>query len=271
VTESITIVDGHVHVHANTDVGALLDAAGRNLEAAAASIGVRHWSGVLMLAEMRDARWFESPGSMPSQWTLERVPGDDISAQAISGDYVLYIVAGRQVVTSEGVEVLTLATREVVPDGLSLPQTLEAASRTGALVVLPWGAGKWLGARGKLVKETIDTQASLPLFAGDNGGRPVFWPEPEVFTVARNKGRPVLPGTDPLPIPAEERRVGSFGFWLDGAVSGTAPGSELRDRVLKADPGAVRVFGQLQHPLRFVLNQAALRMKPKAPKQNGHS
>jgi hypothetical protein len=266
MTDSITIVDAHVHVHPATNLGALLDAAARNLEAAAARIGVRHWHGVLMLAEMHGIHWFDSIGedlALPPQWQLQRLPQDPVSAQAVSGDYVLSIVAGRQVVTAEGIEVLTLGTRGTVQDKLSLSDTLAAAAATKALVVLPWGAGKWLGARGKLVKETIDAHSQPPLFAGDNGGRPVFWPEPAVFAAARRKGRPVLSGTDPLPLPAEEQRVGSFGFWVDGAVSTVSPGTELCEKLTVADPRSVHAFGPLQNPLRFVRNQAALRMKPK--------
>jgi hypothetical protein len=264
--ESITIVDAHVHVHPTTHLGALLDAAARNLEAAASRVGVRHWNGVLMLAEMCGVNWFDSIGDtlpQPPHWQLQSLPDDPISAQAVSGDYVLSIVAGRQVVTAEGIEVLTLGTRSTIPDKLSLTDTLAAAARTKALVVLPWGAGKWLGARGRLVKETLDRHSQPPLFAGDNGGRPVFWPEPDVFTVARNKGRPVISGTDPLPLVTEEQRVGSFGFWVDGAVSTQAPGQELCEKITVADPASVHAFGHLQSPLRFVRNQVALRMNKK--------
>lgn len=267
MTDSITIVDAHVHVHPTTNLGVLLDCAARNLETAAARAGARSWNGVLMLAEMRGVNFFdtiEQGGvAQPPQWQLQRLANDPISAQAVSGDYVLSIIAGRQVVTSEGIEVLTLGTRTTVPDKLSLADTLAAAARTQALVVLPWGAGKWLGARGKLVKQTLDAHSQPPLYPGDNGGRPVFWPEPGVFTAARRKGRPVLSGTDPLPVADDERRVGTFGFWVDGAVAADAPGAELCKKLTVADPDSVHAFGRLQSPLHFVRNQAALRINKK--------
>src|SRR5688500_15468905 len=104
MTDSITIVDAHVHVHPTTNLGVLLDSAARNLEAAAARIGARSWNGVLMLAEMRGVNFFdtieEGGLAQPPQWQLQRLPGDSISAQAVSSDYVLSIVAGRQVVTA---------------------------------------------------------------------------------------------------------------------------------------------------------------------------
>jgi hypothetical protein len=270
MSNSIIIVDGHVHVHAGTDVGGMLDAAAHNFAAAATRVGTTHWHGVLLLAEMRSADWFGAIGSAPQRlggWSLEPAVGDPLSIQAQSGDAVLWIVAGRQIVTCEGIEVLSLATRARIKDGLSLAETLQAADSAHAVIVLPWGAGKWLGERGRLVRQAIEANTVYPLFPGDNGGRPVFWPEPAIFGAARRRGRAVLPGTDPLPLSGEERRVGSFGFWLSGALTTASPGGELRERLAQADGAKVRVFGHLQSPLRFLRNQTALRMaKKRCPK-----
>ena len=260
---SATVVDAHVHVHRNMDVSVLLDAALRNLGMAATTAGARTWDGVLMLAEMREADWFEEVArTLPrfGRWSIASVASDPVSVQAIAPAGRLTIIAGRQIVTAEGIEVLVLATRARIDDGLSLAEAVAAAVSHEAIVVLPWGAGKWLGRRGAMVSEFIKT--GLPgVFAGDNGGRPAFWPEDGVFTVARSKGQPVLPGTDPLPLPGEEQRVGSFGFLLEGDLPADSPGLALRERLRRATPGEIRNFGRLQGALPFFRNQAALRLR----------
>jgi len=265
MSNPIIAIDGHVHVHPSTDLDALLDAARMNLSKVAASQGAASWRGVLMLAEMRGTHWFESvvgAGVDSQRWSVRAVPEDPLILNARCADGELSLVAGRQVVTREGIEVLTLATRAVLEDRMSLEDTLEAALAAQSVVVLPWGAGKWLGARGRLVANALKAPARGRIFAGDNGGRPQFWPTPEVFAATTGLGRAVLPGTDPLPLPGEEQRVGTFGFWLEGTPP-LAVGQWLRDRLSAARVGEVHAFGRLQGTLRFVRNQLALRLRKK--------
>jgi hypothetical protein len=259
----VTVVDSHVHVHAGTDVSALLDAASTNLSAVAARVGAEKAQHVLMLAEIQGSDWFEASCAKRTpldRWKFESLTEDSASLVAKGPGAELTIIAGRQIVTSEGIEVLALATRARIDDGMTLGNTISTAVRHEALVVLPWGAGKWLGTRGRLVADAV--AAGTPkLFVGDNGGRPSFWPEPAVFAIAEANGRPVLPGTDPLPLPREERRVGSFGFWLRGLVGATSPSRSLRDRLLNVAADGVVRFGQLQGPMLFLRNQLLLRIR----------
>ena len=272
MSNPIIAIDGHVHVHPSTDVDALLDAARTNLSKVAASQGAASWRGVLMLAEMRGTHWFESvvaAGADSQRWSVRAVPEDQLTLSARCAGGELSLVAGRQVVTREGIEVLTLATRAVLEDRMTLDDTLEAAHAAQAVVVLPWGAGKWLGARGRLVANALKAPSRGRIFAGDNGGRPQFWPTPDVFVAATGLGRAVLPGTDPLPLPGEELRVGTFGFWLEGTPP-LAVGQWLRDRLATAGVSEVHAFGRLQGTLRFMRNQTALRMRPKPGRGQGN-
>lgn len=260
---AVTAVDAHVHVHPEADVRALLDAAAHNLAAVALQIGASAWQGVLMLAEMRSADWFGATRSGVRQtlgWSIEPVSNDAGSLLATKPGAELTIIAGRQIVTAEGIEVLALATTAKIEDGLSLATTTLAAAEQKAIVVLPWGAGKWLGSRGSLVDRMLDGGAHA-VFAGDNGGRPSFWPEPAAFRAARANGRPLLSGTDPLPLPGEEQRVGSFGFWLREALPADSPSRSLRERLLSATVDAVFPFGRPQRTLQFVKSQVQLRMR----------
>ena len=63
----------------------------------------------------------------------------------------MLIVAGRQIVSDEGLEILALACREPIEDGRPASTIVAELSARDALVVLPWGAGKWLGERGRLL------------------------------------------------------------------------------------------------------------------------
>jgi ubiquinone/menaquinone biosynthesis C-methylase UbiE len=267
---AIILVDAHVHVHACTDVALMLDSAAGSFAAAAAAVDARHWNGVLMLTEMRRDDWFSTLASTQryGDWEVQLPVQEPFALRVRSGARELLIVAGRQIVTSEGIELLTLGTREVIPDGLDLELSLRKAAHSDALPVLPWAAGKWLGRRRRDIAAALLGPAAslLPVaLPGDNGGRPWFWPRPGEYSAARRLGRALVSGSDPLPLPGDERRVGSFGFWLDGALSDDAPGRALRERLRSAAPRDLTPFGPLQGPLRFLRNQLGLRLRKRAP------
>ena len=126
-----------------------------------------------------------------------------------SSGQVILVMAGRQVVTQEKIELLTLVTDKVVPDGLSLQKSIESAIAADSIIVLPWGVGKWVGKRGQIVQDYLAQQSNL-FFVGDNGNRPGFWPLPSFTQQHRT-----LPGTDPLALAAEVNRPGSYGFAVE--------------------------------------------------------
>ncbi|MGH8494720.1 MAG: hypothetical protein ACREVN_01130 [Gammaproteobacteria bacterium] len=158
----------------------------------------------------------------------------------------------------EGLEILTLASGARVRDGLPAEETIEVALEAGAVTVLPWAVGKWLGQRGRLVRELIASGFARDLMLGDISGRPSFWMDPAQLQQGRRKGMRILPGTDPLPLRGEERRVGSFGCTLEARLSGSRPAEDLK-RVLRDHSIHWRPYGQLENPFRFLRNQLALR------------
>jgi hypothetical protein len=263
---SVVMVDAHVHVHPQADPGVLLTMAVENFGAAAQRLNADHWQGVLLLTEMAGANWFEAvyPGATGTntlgKWAVTGSAAEDISMRASAPQASLIVVAGRQIVTAERVEVLAVGTRTRIADGQSLQATIVAAHKARATVVLPWAVGKWIGRRGKLVASAVQRAGELRLFVGDNAGRPVFWPAPQIFQQALSQGRPVLPGSDPLPLKDQERRVGSMGFWIKGRLPVDAPGAALKDWLMNANPEVVKPFGRLETPWRFMRNQVALRV-----------
>jgi hypothetical protein len=177
------------------------------------------------------------------------VPGEEV---------LLLIIAGRQVATHEGLEVLALATCRQFEDGLSVLETLKQVRASGGLAVVPWGFGKWWGRRGTLLTDVLESGELDAL--GDNGGRPRILSEPRQFSMARSKGLPILPGSDPLPFPGQERRVGSFGFVLEGMLSARTPARDLR-RLLSARTRSVWRFGSLQRIGPFLSAQLRMQLR----------
>jgi hypothetical protein len=183
-------------------------------------------------------------------------PHDPLMLEAQRGDCSLHIVAGRQIVTAERIEVHALAMRQTIADGQTLRATLEEVRASDALVVLPWGVGKWLGRRGRLVAEALAADLGT-VWLSDNGGRPWFWRD-ALLARAPAAGRPVLRGSDPLPLPGEERRVGSFGCWLRGSV---ATAAALIARIRSSTPADLHPYGNSESLARFLRNQSALRLR----------
>jgi hypothetical protein len=263
MTAAVVIADGHVHVHPGARVPELLEAASDNFRRAAHGMGAREYQAVLMLAEMSGVDWFggvhRSGGMTFDAWTVAPWAHDPLMLRARCQGSELAIAAGRQVVSLEGIEVLALLTRATLVDGLDLAATVNAVRSAGALAVLPWGAGKWLGTRGRLVSNFVSGAMRDKVFTGDNGGRPGLWPMPEVLHV-RKADRPVISGSDPLPLPGEERRAGSFGIWMEGRLPQDQPGAALHAMLTGAGAGSVHAFGEPERVWRFVHNQLALRL-----------
>jgi len=164
------------------------------------------------------------------------------------------VVAGRQIVTYEGLEILALACTDMVEDGLHARILVPWLLERDAIVVLPWGVGKWLGKRGKLVRELIADHPHGALFLGDNGGRPSFW-RMGAFPSAR-----VLSGSDPLPLPGSARRIGTFGTILSASLTRDHPVRDLK-AALRNPAQRLEPFGRTASVARFGRDQLRLRMR----------
>jgi hypothetical protein len=144
-------------------------------------------------------------------------------------------------------------------DGASLEETVQGVIEAGAIPVIPWGAGKWMGYRGRILKKFLENTRSSSLFMGDNSGRPKFWPRPSLFSVAESRGIRILPGSDPLPFVSQCQKPGSFGFTVEGAVTPEHPAADLKQLLLETST-RINAYGQLERPFRFIGNQLAMQI-----------
>jgi len=252
-------VDAHVHFYHLRLVEPTLDAALGNLRRVARR--AHGLIGVLLLTQARFEHVFEELESLTSigDWTLRSAAHEAQTLIARRDGAELAIVCGRQIRAEAGLEVLALGTQHTFPEDRPLAATIDAVHDSGALAVLPWGFGKWLGRRGVLVRATLTSEGRDRLFLGDNGGRLALAPTPAIVRGFEQLGFRVLPGTDPFPFGGDFRRVGAFGFLADVADPGDASWSCLREWLIRS-PVSPRRFGDACRPARFVFNQIGIQI-----------
>lgn len=255
------LVDAHVHFYSCYPREVFLNSALGNFRRGAAEFGLPGDPvGFLLLTEAGTARWFrrwQDSQDRGGAWSFEPTgEAESLMAVRATGERMI-VVAGRQVATREGLEVLAIGRDLEIPDGQPLADTLERVGDSGALPVVPWGFGKWWGRRGSQVEAILGEAREL--FLGDSAGRPQPGVPPRLLRQAREQGTRVLPGTDPLPFPRHASRAGSYGFVLPGAPDEQQPAADLLRRIRQH--GQPQTFGRRTGLLRFLRDQTAMQLR----------
>ncbi|SDP21403.1 hypothetical protein [Desulforhopalus singaporensis] len=269
------LIDGHVHVHSSFSLNLFLESAWKNFSSGAERLKL---SGdcvyVLALAEGQRADVFgqmkkiASADSGGSDYSSEAGrefaffrTREEQSLVARRGEQVLVIVAGRQILSREGLEVLSLASLFRVDDHLlPLAELTQTVIDRGGVAVVPWGVGKWWGKRGRIVAETLSLDRPL-LYGGDNGNRPAFWPRPRIFPRPQQPGKNILSGSDPLPLTGHQARGGCFGSAItDGSLSLDCPAKDLRT-LLGREKNRLIGYGRGASVGRFISDQFRVNLK----------
>jgi hypothetical protein len=249
----ILAADAHVHLYPRQDFCTALDAAARNLAALAPQAAPNERALMLMLAERCECHAFAQMASgrlVASGWNVTRLPEPE-ALRLESRDTTLYVLAGRQVATAERIEVLALFTDAAIEDGRPLAQSLDAVRLAHGLPALAYSPGKWSGRRAARVQGLIDSSPSDALLMIDSALR-MGWRVPRLMRRARSRGLTVIAGTDPLPLAGEERRIGRYGFVLQGEFDRERPIASLR-RTLASSPARTLIAGRrLSSPAAFI-------------------
>lgn len=258
-----TIVDAHVHIYDCFSMAELLEKAYENSWRVAHYHGYDRFQTLLLLTETAKDNWFGNNIKDIGQQEYNGWKGTALEAEPAiifqRGHHRIVLIAGYQVATEEGLEVLAIGSTQRVANGMDLKTTMEVVTKQGALAVIPWAVGKWLGKRGKLLDKFLQADTLDSVCLGDNSGRPWFWPAPALFAKLQAQGRPVLPGSDPLPLAHEEKKVASFGFFTTAPIGEQAPVSQLKQFLLQKNP-AISSYGKLESMLGFFLKQIRLRL-----------
>ena len=250
-------VDAHVHLYPGADIGGCLSAAADNMAPVWGSVRV----GVLILTESAGQDAFAALPEMAGPWRITPT-AEDVARIALHVDGArLLVIAGRQMVTAEGLEVHGLGMRAVPEDRRSLDMTLDAVRAAGALTVLPWGVGKWTGARGLRLDALIAGEAGArDIFLADSGVRSAALPRPWRLKRAEALGWRVLAGTDPLPLPGEARKPGRFGFFAEGALDPDHPWKALAAK-LRGLMQSPETYGALETLPRLIGQQVRMQIR----------
>lgn len=266
-----TLIDAHVHVHPGVDMAHALDAAARNMGRFEGATAV---NGALLFTESAGVDAF---GALPAQcgaWRIapteepqsriafretETEVGVGVGADGEGEEARLTLIAGRQIVTAEGLEVHGFGLTQEIPDGSGAAETIEALLAAGAVAALPWGFGKWAGRRGEIVRDLIRTAPRGVLLA-DSGARMKGAGRPPLLTEGEAAGRFALAGVDPLPLPGAAAKIGRYGVVADIALGDATPFADFArwTRGLAASP---TIYGRLESPLAFVFAQIAMQAR----------
>ncbi|MCE9616324.1 MAG: hypothetical protein K8T26_18790 [Lentisphaerae bacterium] len=234
------LADTHVHVYPVYHTGKTFLRLAQNLQRLAAGAGDRTAAVVAMLTERQGQHVFRA--LRDGQQKLERddvavVAGaEDGALRVTAGGIDLHVLAGRQVVTAERIEVLCLTADADIPDGLPAVETIARILAEGGVPVLSWAPGKWFFARGRVMAGLLQQYAPAQVLLGDTTLRPIGWGEPGLMQRGRARGFRILAGSDPLPFADDDRVAGTYATWFAGTLDLAAPVQSVRAALHQATP-----------------------------------
>lgn len=243
-------IDTHVHIYPDYNISLLLDSALSNFKSA--SNDSTENSFVLALTERFECNFFKNhkQGARHGKWELNYNSDAELICAEHSKEKI-YILSGRQNISAEKLEVLTLGSDDFRAEELPAIEIIKGAKETGLVTIIPWSFGKWMGNRGKLLKKLLE-DSTLDFALGDPAHR--FSLKPTLFNDAKNLKRNFFCGTDPLPLSGEEIRVAGY-----GSVCEIEPGAIDAKKILSALLSSSKSFGQRMPLLPALMLQARIR------------
>ncbi|MFQ6550868.1 hypothetical protein AAD018_000815 [Aestuariibius insulae] len=247
-------VDTHVHLYPGTTAADMLDAAQANMRGKEGPV-----TGMLCLTETATLSRFADLPAQERDWNITSTDEAVTQLAHHKDGSRIAIVAGRQIVTKERLEVLALGMPAPPSDGLSLDETVADITEKQALAVLPWGVGKWMGDRGNHVASLIDRRtAPREIFLADSAVRPRLWPRPSLLDQAEKAGWLCLAGSDPLPLRGDVARTGRYGIEVSAPFDPQTPFATFKTWLMEQTTSP-KFYGRRDSTPGMVVNQILLR------------
>ena len=266
----VLAVDSHVHLYALDQLELLLEAARINFAGSFALQGMHPPDiGILVLTDLPHKSVFSEIRQLIVQgriaegkktsWQLS-LTDEPVSMKAChSNGSVIYLLAGRQIISLEKIEVLAIGSLAEFAGNPSCEEIIAQIASDGACSILPWGVGKWLGSRGQVMNRILEASLPTQFCLGDNAGRPAFWKKISQFALARKKSIPIVRGTDPLPLPGQIAKVGQFFSYVRTGFDESKPAAALV-RLLCDQTTPWHDAGNLSSMIDFLRVQVMLRV-----------
>ena len=248
------LLDAHTHLYDCFDLRCTLSAALNHLQHPG---GAPNPVRACALTERSECSFFQRLENgklkLPDGWRLETpLTSCSLCLTAPDGN-TLWLIAGRQIKTAENLELSALFFHDIIPDGTPIREALEQVIAAGAVPSLNWALGKWLFKRGRLIQELI-AEFAQHLILCDSSIRPIGWPEPSAFRLARQQNIPLLAGTDPLPCRYDEERIGSYATGSEAVFDPQNPDESFR-QALRAPPDHMHLIGRRSTILQTLIRQ----------------
>jgi len=263
------LVDTHVHFYRCYERKVFFEEAFNHFHQAAQALGLNsNTIGCLVLTETSEDHFFREF----REEALKKIPAqkNQISFHPTSENYSLMVkkdglmklivIAGRQVVTQEGIEVLALGCDSEFQDGMSILDTIKSVQEHGALAVLPWGFGKWNEKNVSVLFSLIESEKENSFFLGDTSARLCFLKEPSLFRFASSRGVPILAGSDPLPFSSHGKNAGRYGIVLKGKIDFEKPMTSMK-YLLCHNKEQPQIYGRRENILNFCYFQTAMQIR----------
>ena len=266
--KEITLIDTHVHYYPFCTFQEYFDAAYSNMQTAAKKLNsLQTFTPILCLLETQTSHWYQDLLAIAASrkqignWQIKSLDNDQLLRLTNNNKSELLLLPGQQIITSENLELLIIGATNKISHKNPAHFYIEKYS-DDLLVIIPWGVGKWLGSRGRIVSNLIHQQSNYKFALGDNSGRASAWKYVPQFNQARHQGINILAGSDPLPITGQHKKVASYGSVIIGSLQQHDLARQLREKLLDTQTSNIKSYGHLDGPLRFIISQLLLRLQP---------
>lgn len=220
------VADTHVHIYPFYDITLALNTLRTNL-----SLLDEQATCMVFLAERSDCNFYSNfkqniAGSLSPEIRVHYL--ENALHLQEPGYSDLYIFPGRQIITRERIEILSLTIDQRIPDKLTAREVVDTIRQKEGIPVLSWAPGKWFFKRNKIVRDLIDSNKPGSLLIGDTTLRPTCWPQPLLMRRAVRKGLTIISGSDPLPFAEEEQVMGRYAILMDSDFDPDNPAKSIR-------------------------------------------